>query len=76
MGFQGSCPSCGGSIEFRFENSVTVVCPHCESLVGRSGGSHEDYGKVSDLTQSDSPLKTGLSGMVKDRTFDITGRIQ
>ena len=76
MGFQGSCPSCGGSIEFRFENSVTVVCPHCESLVGRSGGSLEDYGKVSDLTQSDSPLKTGLSGMVKDRTFDITGRIQ
>ena len=76
MGFEGSCPGCGGAVEFRFENSVTLICPHCESLVGRGGGALEDYGKVADLVQSDSPLRTGLSGMIKGRSFDITGRVQ
>ena len=76
MGFQGSCPGCGGEVEFRFENSVTLTCPHCGSLVGRSGDALEDYGKASDLTQTDSPLQAGISGTVKGRTFDISGRIQ
>ena len=76
MGFQGSCPGCGGAVEFRFENSVTLSCPHCGSLIGRSGDALEDYGKASDLTQSDSPLQAGISGTVKGRTFDISGRIQ
>ena len=76
MGFQGSCPGCGGAVEFRFENSVTLSCPHCGSLIGRSGDALEDYGKASDLTQSDSPLQSGISGTVKGRTFDISGRIQ
>ncbi|MDP6442461.1 MAG: DUF4178 domain-containing protein [Pirellulaceae bacterium] len=76
MGFQGSCPTCGAPVEFDVANSLLVVCESCSSAVGRGDGKLEDYGKVADLAQTDSPLQVGISGKVKGKFFEVTGRTQ
>lgn len=76
MAFQGNCPSCGAPVEFGVANSVVVVCDSCSSVVGRGDGKLEEYGKVADLVQTDSPLQVGLSGEYKGVPYEITGRTQ
>jgi len=76
VSFQGSCPTCGAPIEFGVANSVVTVCGSCGSAVGRGDGKLEEFGKVADLTQTDSPLQVGLTGKVKGKPFEITGRVQ
>jgi hypothetical protein len=76
VSFQGSCPTCGAPIQFGVANSIVTVCGSCGSAVGRADGKLEDFGKVADLTQTDSPLQIGLTGKVKGTPFEITGRVQ
>jgi len=45
-------------------------------VAGRGDGKLEDYGKVADLVQTDSPLQVGLRGKYKGVSFEITGRTQ
>ena len=76
MSFEGACPSCGATVTFDVANSVAAVCASCNSVVGRGDGKLEDYGKVADLVQTDSPLRVGLVGEVRGVPFEVTGRVQ
>jgi len=55
---------------------MVTVCASCGTVVGRTGGRLEDYGKVAELVQTDSPLQVGLEGRVKGVPFEVTGRVQ
>ncbi|MCA9174095.1 MAG: DUF4178 domain-containing protein [Planctomycetales bacterium] len=76
MSFQGQCPTCGAPIEFGFDTSLVTICDSCHTIAGRGDGKLESYGQVADLVQTDSPLRVGLSGKVKDVPFVVTGRAQ
>jgi len=76
MGVEANCPACAAPVEFSVGNSLVVVCGHCQSLVGRADGRIEDYGKVAELVEIDSPLKVGLRGRYKGVVFEVTGRTQ
>lgn len=71
-----SCPSCAGPIEFTAGSSVVVICPFCRSAVARTDRGFEDLGKISEVVQSESPLKLGLKGEYKGSRFELTGRAQ
>lgn len=71
-----SCPSCAGPLEFRSGSTVVIICPFCRSAVARTDRALEDLGKVSDIVQSESPLRLGLKGSYKGNSFEITGRSQ
>ena len=53
-----------------------LVCPFCRSAVARTDRKVEDLGKVSDITESESPLKLGLKGVYNGNRFELTGRAQ
>lgn len=76
MSFQASCPACAAPIEFTVDSSVVTICPNCRSAVGRADGALENLGKVSDLVQTDSPLRVGLRGKFKGVPFELVGRAQ
>lgn len=57
-------------------NSVVRICESCHSVVGRGDGALQQYGRVADLVQIDSPLRIGLTGQVRGMPFQITGRAQ
>jgi hypothetical protein len=76
MSFQASCPACAAPITFEVTGSVVTVCKSCHTVAGRGDGGLEDFGKVADLVQTDSPLKLGLRGKFKGVPFEITGRAQ
>ncbi len=71
-----SCPSCAGPIEFTAGSSVVVICSFCRSAVARTDRGFEDLGKISEVVQSESPLKLGLKGEYKGSRFELTGRAQ
>ena len=76
MGIEATCPACAAAVEFSVANSLVVVCDSCQSLVGRADGRIEDYGKVAELVEIDSPLRLGLQGHCQGDPFEVTGRIQ
>ncbi len=76
VALQAFCPTCGAEVTFTVESSLVAVCSYCETLCGRGEGRLESYGKVADLTQTDSPLQLGLDGAIRGRPFEIVGRIQ
>ena len=76
MGFQSTCPTCGASIEFSIATSVVTVCENCGTVAGRADGKLEDYGKVADLVDTDSPLQIDVQGESRGIPFVITGRTQ
>ena len=45
-------------------------------MVGRAGDALENYGKVADLVQTNSPLQLGATGSWRGRPFEIVGRVQ
>ena len=71
-----SCPSCGAPVEFRNRGSWVAVCDFCQTAVGRGDKSPEDYGKVGDLVVTDSPFRRGTVGQYRNRSFEVTGRVQ
>lgn len=73
---QANCPSCAGLIEFKAGSTVVVVCPFCRSAVARTDRGLEDLGKISEVVESQSPLKLGLNGTFKGNRFELTGRAQ
>ena len=46
---QGSCPNCGGPIEFKLGSSAALVCPWCRHSVVRTDRDLRSFGKVADL---------------------------
>ncbi|HEX8499843.1 MAG TPA: DUF4178 domain-containing protein [Pyrinomonadaceae bacterium] len=76
MALQASCPACGAQVIFKTGSSVVVVCEFCHSVVARTDRGVEDLGKVSDVTESGSPLQVGLRGVYLGVAFELTGRAQ
>ena len=73
---QANCPSCGGAVEFKSGSTVVVVCRFCRSVVARTDRALEDLGKVAEIVETESPLKTGLRGKYSNNNFELTGRAQ
>ena len=67
MSQQASCPSCGGTVEFKVGTSLVAVCPYCRSVVGRGDKGLEDLGKVADVSETGSPLDLWLQGRFDGR---------
>ena len=74
MSARGTCPSCGGPIEFRFERAFVTTCPHCTSTVARTDRGLEDLGKRSDLVASESGLEAFTRGRHHGVGFTLMGR--
>ncbi len=73
---QAPCPSCAAPVEFKCRTSLVSICSYCSSVVARGDKKLEDHGKVSDLAETQSPLKLGLKGKYRGRPFRIVGRVQ
>jgi len=73
---KANCPACAGPVEFRCRTSLVSVCPQCRCVVGRKDRRIEDHGRVAALVDTQSPLRTGLSGRFRGKPFQITGRVQ
>ncbi|MCC9656538.1 DUF4178 domain-containing protein [Rhodopirellula halodulae] len=73
---RASCPGCGAPVEFRFGNSIVSVCEFCHTAVARGDKDIEDYGKVSDLVETDSVVQLGTSGSFRGKPFEVIGRVQ
>jgi hypothetical protein len=71
---RGTCPSCGGPVEFRFERAFVTTCPHCTSTVARTDRGLEDLGKRSDLVASESGLEAFTRGRYGGVGFTLMGR--
>lgn len=72
----GDCPSCRAPVEFRPGAGPIKVCEYCQTVVFRGELKLESWGKVAALTDTESPLKVGLSGRYSGTPFTIAGRIQ
>lgn len=53
-----------------------LVCPYCRSALARTDRGLNDLGKVSEIVESESPLKLGLKGTYGGNRFELTGRAQ
>ena len=74
--FQANCPSCAAPVEFKAGSTVVFVCPFCRSAIARTDRGLQDLGKVSEIAESESPLKLGLKGAYNGNRFELTGRAQ
>lgn len=72
----GSCPACGGTVEFRSPMSLVAVCPNCQSVVARQDRQLSDQGRVAEIAESLSPLQMGLRGVFQGKAFRLIGRVQ
>jgi LSD1 subclass zinc finger protein len=72
----GDCPSCRAPVEFRPGAGQIKVCEYCQTVVFRGEVKLESLGKVSQLVDTESPLKVGLSGRYSGTPFTIAGRVQ
>lgn len=71
-----NCPSCAAPIEFKSGSTLVSICPFCRSAVARTDRGLNDLGKVSEIAQSESPLRLGLKGSFNGNRFELTGRAQ
>lgn len=72
----GSCPACGGVLEFKLNGSLVTVCEFCHSVVARGDRDWREHGKVAELVQTKSPVEIGMSGQFEQRRFEVVGRVQ
>jgi len=70
------CPSCGAPVEFHLGAAMVTVCEFCSTAVGRGDKAVEDYGKVADLIQTNSPIHLGTTGRFRGKPFEVIGRVQ
>jgi len=70
------CPTCGATVEFRYDDSFVRVCDHCRAAVVRGDRGVETLGQIADLTPTGSPLKLFADGRYKGEGFILVGRAQ
>jgi hypothetical protein len=76
-GYQGACPSCGATVEFRLGTTLLKICEHCGVAVVRRGADFASYGQVAGLLPTPSVLKLGLEGRYAGAPrFTLVGRLQ
>jgi DNA-directed RNA polymerase subunit RPC12/RpoP len=70
------CPTCGATVEFRFDDSFVRVCNSCRSAVLRTDRGIETLGRMADLVPIASPLKLFAEGRYGDASFLLVGMAQ
>lgn len=73
---QGSCPNCGGPIEFKLGSSSAIVCPWCRHSVVRTDRDLQSIGKVADLVPTAAFMSVGDAGTIEGEGFVVGGRHQ
>lgn len=73
---EAPCPSCAAPVEFKSRTSLVTICPYCQSVVARGDRKLEDHGRVSELVETQSPLKIGVRGRFRGKPFRLLGRTQ
>lgn len=73
---EAPCPSCGANVEFKISSSLVTVCEYCQSVVARGDAKLEDHGKVARIVPTSSPLRLGMTGVYRDKSFEVVGRVQ
>ena len=73
---EAPCPSCGANVEFKISSSLVTVCEYCQSVVARGDSKLEDHGKVARIVPTSSPLRLGMTGVYRDKSFEVVGRVQ
>ena len=71
-----SCPGCGAPIEFAIGSAVVRICEHCRSAVARTDRDLQNLGRVADLIDTGSPLRTMMAGKYQGIGFRLAGRVQ
>jgi hypothetical protein len=71
-----ACPSCGATIEFRFDDTFVRVCPYCNAVVARGDRGFDALGRLGDLAASGSPLALFAAGGFEGVPFQLVGRAQ
>jgi hypothetical protein len=71
-----ACPTCGGEVEFRYDDSFVRVCTFCRSAVLRTDRGIESLGKTADLADVPSPIALFAEGRYRGLGFMVVGRTQ
>jgi hypothetical protein len=71
----GSCPACGGPVQFRFSNAVQTVCEYCQSILVRHDVNLDAVGKAADIPEDASPIQMMTEGIYRGQAFQVVGRI-
>ena len=71
-----ACPACAAPDEFKVGSTLVTVCEFCQSAVARVNRKIEDFGRVAELVDTNTPLRSGLSGKFNRRQVTILGRVQ
>ena len=70
------CPTCGATVEFRFDDSFVRVCGSCSSAVLRTDRGVETLGRFADLIPLESPLRLFADGYWGEAGFILIGMAQ
>jgi len=70
------CPSCGNTIEFRYDDSFVRVCDACHSALLRSDRGLDSLGQFSDLLPAGSGLELRDHGRWQGQSFELVGRTE
>lgn len=73
---EGKCPSCGAPITFTAGDALVLVCPNCNTVVGRQGKALENRGKIATIVDTDTPLMLGADGRYENVGFTLVGHLQ
>ncbi len=71
-----ACPTCGASVEFRYDDSFVRVCESCRAAVVRGDRGAESLGQIADLVPTASPLALFADGRYRGQGFLLVGRAQ
>lgn len=74
MSAEGTCPSCGGQVTFRFAHAFVAQCTFCGSSIARTDRGLKDLGKRSDVVASEAGLEPYRKGSYKGIPFTLMGR--
>jgi hypothetical protein len=70
------CPSCGSSLEFRYDESFVRVCGSCHSAIARTDRGIDTLGQFADLAPAASGLTLGATGRFGGQPFELMGRAE
>ena len=73
---EAPCPSCGANVEFKVSSSLVTICEFCQSVVARGDTKLEDFGKVARIVPLASPLGLNLTGLYRNKSFEVVGHVQ
>lgn len=71
-----ACPSCGAEVRLWNPASLSVTCAFCDTISLLVDANWTDSGRQSRLSQGFSKLYVGCAFRLKDRSFQVLGRVR